>query len=183
MASPQTNAPQNEQGPVSADMHELLVKAAQNEIDSQADAFNQLDTKSGVVLGFALVAIIQIAVTSLRVDNPFSSAPALVVFSIFTGTLFILAAIWSGVVARWPREFDHGPSIDELLKQAQTLETLQAAERALAQESIKKNYAILEKKVDYSNATSFFALLGLLAFVAAVIMLIIHGLSTPPQTA
>jgi hypothetical protein len=106
--------------------HSFLIEAAQSEIDNQADVFNHLDNKTGVVLGFSLVAIVQLFGFTVRAGNPFVELPLIVSITALAATFCLLLATLLGVAARWPREFDDGWSVEELVESKQvTLRGLQ----------------------------------------------------------
>jgi hypothetical protein len=90
---------------------DFVIQCLRNEIASQANTFDQIDSKTGVALGFTFIAVGQVLASVFRMatdQNRFHTLHPHVVGCIFTlANIAVVAAIVSGVVARWPRSFEH----------------------------------------------------------------------------
>ena len=171
---------------------ELLKEAGCKEIDSQADCFNQLDAKVGVILGFALVAIVQILGSLFR-SMPANQALIAVYPKWFFGLfalaiVSILAAILFAVFERWPRRFFHGAELHKLQPNAPSVELLRKSTIRQIRGAIKKNDIIVSRKRDFANYASISVVFGLFCFtvlllVAFVVKPVQPSSPTPPRSA
>src|SRR5438270_288441 len=127
--------------------YDFILSAADSEISSQADAFNQLDNKVGVTLGFALVAIVQLFTFVDKSMNAFGDSPLLVKGLILGSASSLFLATLFGVSSRWPRHFDDGWSPEELLElKKPDLIVLKDASLVRLRRSIDENYKVLRVK-------------------------------------
>src|SRR5689334_4041023 len=105
------------------DVADFLLTVGMREIDFYADAFNQLDTKVGVLLGFSLVAVVQLIGLSIGNHLPKLGGSALN-YLLIIGLALIFLATLAGIAARWPRDFEDGPAIQELMDEAKTVDRI-----------------------------------------------------------
>lgn len=77
----------------------FLLQARESELKGQADAFNQLDSKTGVILGFAFVSVVQLLAAVYRNSadsiNMISAHPYIVFFLFVPRSCsYCLAQFW-----------------------------------------------------------------------------------------
>lgn len=163
--------------PIGEECYPFLLDAAESEIENQADAFNQLDNKTGVILGFSLVAIVQMFGFTMKSSNPFVDLPLAVSLAAVSAALSLLAATLVGVSARWPRDFDNGWTVTDLItKEEPTLARLHDRGMTTLRKAIAANDKVLKKKATLSNAAHFFVLLALVLFSSAFLMMAVDGI-------
>lgn len=140
------------------------------EIASQGDAFTQLDSKVGVLLGFLLVAIVQILGFLLRIlpsgSTLYLKFPLWFLLVLAIGVFAILAAVVLGASERWPRNFHDGAGLDEVSGGLYGIDLLREVLKKV-QESIANNNPTLNTKVELANWTTVAAVFGLVSFVVA----------------
>ena len=162
---------------VSTDEHkklELQLRLVKDEIAAQANAFDQIDSKTGVTLGFTFVVVGQVlaAVFRMAIDkNGFHSKIPIISNVLFGfANLFTIFAIVCGVIARWPREFEHsiGFSQDEL--SLPYLAMLAAAFKRLTDRA-KANEARIKTKGWWATGTYLSVGLTLVAYLFLTVFL------------
>lgn len=92
--------------------NEFRLNLLKDEIAAQGNAFDQIDSKTGVALGFTFVVVGQVLASVFRISTDQnhlqSSHPSLTATVFVAANCLAIAAIISGIVARWPRKFNHG---------------------------------------------------------------------------
>lgn len=95
---------------------EFRLKLLKDEIAAQSNTFDQIDSKTGVALGFTFIVVGQVLASVFRMaTNPskLSSAhPHLTGAGFWLANALAFAAILSGIVARWPRSFQNAVSFN-----------------------------------------------------------------------
>ena len=71
--------------------------------------------KAGIVLGFVMVIIVQITLTTGYTDSIMAKPTALILFVI--GFLAIICAFALGIFAIYPKDFGYGPKVPKLAQQ------------------------------------------------------------------
>lgn len=156
----------------------LLIEAAKQEIAGQADAFNQLDGKTGVVLGFALVALAQILAGMLKAsaDSSTLHGPHLNSLRIMLqlGVLCFAAATVCGIIQRFATDFYSGAAVADLEAAMIVNPAIDLEGQLLAElkDCISKNEAVINHKAKLANASAFFTGAGLVVLVAATSLMI-----------
>jgi acyl carrier protein len=96
---------------------ELRIRLLKDEIAAQANTFDQIDSKTGVALGFTFVVVGQILASVFRIATDQSrlqsSHPCLTTTAFLVANCLAIAAIICGIVARWPRCFQHSLEFSE----------------------------------------------------------------------
>ena len=91
---------------------ELRIRLLKDEIAAQANTFDQIDSKTGVALGFTFVVVGQILASVFRIATD-QSHPRLTTAAFLVANCLAIAAIICGIVARWPRCFHHALEFSE----------------------------------------------------------------------
>jgi hypothetical protein len=90
---------------------EFRLTLLKDEITAQANAFDQIDSKTGVALGFMFVAVAQVLAALFLVPTERShfaiQHSCLTNCTFFFANLSALCATAFGAVSRWPRGFEH----------------------------------------------------------------------------
>jgi hypothetical protein len=154
---------------------ELRFRLVKDEIASQANTFDQLDSKTGVALGFTFVVIGQVLALVFRMattdNSQFHSAIPYLSNGLFgLANLFAVLGVGFGVKARWPCEFQH--SI-ELSQEELTLaypEMLDAAFKCFS-EIVVANEKKLASKGWWAAGTYLFVGLALVTYLALAVFL------------
>src|ERR1700722_737175 len=93
------------------DQCEFLLRLTKDEVTAQSAAFDQIDNKTGVALGFTFVAVGQVLAAVFRMatdQNHFQTPHPYWVTGVFIlANICVALAITFGVCSRWPRSFQH----------------------------------------------------------------------------
>jgi hypothetical protein len=150
----------------------FLFELGSREIAQQADAFNHADTKVGVMIGFALVALAQVLGAVIKIST--ESGPTVLAHPRTFEVLFVLGTISMavgvifGFLERRPMDFDGGPTLapgSEFATEAE-LRTYALADLKSA---IGKNDDVLKTKARLSHYSAAGILGGLALYIALVI--------------
>jgi hypothetical protein len=156
---------------------EFRLKLLREEIDAQANIFDQIDGKTGVALGFTFVVVGQVLASVFRLAGGEGHLPSMCpIVSNFTHILFVsanlcaLLAIVFGAVARWPRGFEH--SIEFLPDQlaGSYPKMLEGAVVDFGQ-IVDTNEAINVDKARWARRTYLFVGLTLSAYLVLTVLL------------
>ena len=153
---------------------ELQLKLLKDEVSFQANAFDQIDTKTGIALGLTFVVIGQVLAAILRmaVDHKALQGDFPLTTNCLFGVanFFSLLAIGFGVTARWPCEFHHsiGFSTEEL--DGPYCQALEAAIKVFG-EIITTNQAKINRKERWAAWTNIFVILALLVYLVLTVFL------------
>jgi hypothetical protein len=164
---------------------EFRLKLLKDEIAAQSNTFDQIDSKTGVALGFTFVAVGQVLASVFRMStdqNHFrSSHPYFVDLALILANLFVFLAIICGVISRWPRSFHN--AIEWVLDGEDEIEernnsylelvtsTIQALE-GITQENEQTNVS----KSTWAKYTYIFAGLALVAYLVMTITLYLFSI-------
>jgi hypothetical protein len=162
---------------ISTDEHkklELRLRLMKDEIAAQANMFDQIDSKTGVALGFTFVVVGQVlaAVFRMAIDkNGFYSPIPIISDTLFgLANFFAILAICFGVKARWPRNFEHSIAFsqDEL-----SLPYLEMQESALKSftEIVAENERIIKKKGCWATLTYLLVGMALVTYLSLTVFL------------
>jgi hypothetical protein len=95
---------------------ELRFKLLKDEIAAQGNTFDQIDTKTGVALGFTFVVVGQVLASVFRVatdQSHYAISHAVVANYLFAfANGFAFLGTLCGIGARWPRNFQHSVAFD-----------------------------------------------------------------------
>jgi hypothetical protein len=153
---------------------EVLLKLTKEEIAWQANAFDQIDNKTGVALGFTFVAVGQVLASVFRMatdQNHFQSLrPHLVTGLFISANISVFLAIVCGVCSRWPRSFQHSLARSENDYTCGHVEILNTAFERLTSIT-KQNDETLEKKGWWAKGTYVFVGLALLSYLVLTVLL------------
>jgi acyl carrier protein len=154
--------------------NELRLKLLKDEIASQANTFDQIDSKTGVALGFTFVVVGQVLASVFRIatdqSHLQSSHTALTTFVFVAANCLAVAAIISGIGARWPRSFlntvefsatELEGSYDDMIKS--TIESLNVV--------TSRNDAINLSKGRWALATYLLVAAALIGYLGLTIIL------------
>ncbi len=162
---------------ISTDEHKKLefqLRLVKEEIAAQANTFDQIDSKTGVTLGFTFVVVGQVlaAVFRMAIDkNGFHSDIPITLNTLFgSANLFAILAIVCGVIARWPREFEHSINFSQDELSLPYLAMLEAAFKSFT-ERTKTNEATIKTKGGWATITYLFVGLALAIYLALTVFL------------
>jgi hypothetical protein len=146
----------------------FLLQHALREIDAQNQDRNGLDTKTGVVLGFAIVSLAQMvaALFTLPPDKMHVSAhPHLLALLFMGGSVSVSLATVFGLLALRPTGFDSFSVADDLASPNISHDQLSQEILTILKDAIPSNDAEFAKKARYSNRTVY--LVGFAVFCYA----------------
>ncbi len=153
----------------------FLLQHALREIDAQNDDRNGLDTKTGVVLGFALVSLAQMvaALFALPPDKMhLSSHPRLLALLFVGGSVAVSLATVFGLLTLRPTNFESFSVADDLANPNVARDQQSRDILTILQAAIPANDAVFARKAGYSERTVY--LVGIAVFcyagVAALIL-------------
>lgn len=156
---------------------ELRLKLLKDEINSQANTFDQIDSKTGVALGFTFVVVGQVLASVFRMatGEGHLQSTCLVVsyltnFVFGSANVFAFLAIVFGAVSRWPRGFKHSISIPQVDIEGSHLNMLEGAVRDFG-EIVSMNEQTLEEKGTWARWTYTFVGFTLLAYMVLTVLL------------
>jgi hypothetical protein len=154
----------------------LVLELALHEEEQLANRANWLDTKTGAVLGFAIVSVAELLGflllasregTKLRITHPRLLAAVFVL-----GLVSLLFAMILGLVELAPMGFEYGASAEFLALQ---IDKEEQEIRLQCVDSLRKtsvaNRAIVQKKAQLAKATAIAVGAALLCYAVAVVML------------
>jgi hypothetical protein len=134
-----------------------LLQIAAKKVDSQGNNFDQLDAKTGVLLGFALVAVVQVLAALFQLwtsnPNPHTGVPSfahphLFAFFFGLGVLAIAVSAGCGLASLLPKTFEYGPGLDDFSKSVTfDLHDIQSKALDIYVRAIRENQKSNDKKV------------------------------------
>ncbi len=159
----------------SPDAVNFLLQHALREVDAQNEDRNGLDTKTGVVLGFAIVSLAQMvaALFALPPDKMhLSPHPHFLAFLFMGGSTSVSLATVFGLLALRPTAFSSFSVADDLAKPHVSHDQLSKEILTILTDAIPANDAEFAKKVRHSDCAVY--LVGIAVFcyagVAALIL-------------
>jgi hypothetical protein len=162
------------------DKCDFLLKSLKDELVAQGNTFDQIDTKTGVALGFTFIAVGQVLASVFRMatdQNRFTTLHPYVVGEVFVlANVCVIVALICGVIARWPRSFQHSIEWDEKSLSGSVNELKNYACEAIV-EIAKINDQTNEHKGKWAKRT--YALVGLALFLYIVLTLLLYAYSIP----
>jgi hypothetical protein len=148
---------------------DLAITVAREEIATQSEAFDQLDTKTGVLLGFAMIAVSQVFSGVLHLvtekqtlATEFSGWLALL---FLIGTTAVLVATVAAVVQRLPHIYNNISTDKEDLQKSE-IEMKRVVLDAY-KDAAKSNESTLSRKAKLARAVSFGVGVALICLVLA----------------
>jgi hypothetical protein len=155
------------------DKCDLLLKFLKDELAAQANTFDQIDTKTGVALGFTFIAVGQVLASVFRMatdQNRFTTLHPCAVGGIFVlANACVLIALGCGVKARWPRSFEHSIDWFEMSLSGSVNELKNHACETLV-EITKTNDKTNEDKGRWAKRTYAFVGLALFLYIVLTIL-------------
>jgi hypothetical protein len=162
---------------ISTDEHkklELRLRLMKDEIAAQANTFDQIDTKTGVALGFTFVVVGQVLAAFFRMaidKNGFYSHIPIISDTLFgLANLFAILAISFGVKARWPCNFEHSIAFSQDELSRPYLEMQEAALKSFT-EIVAENERIIKKKGCWATTTYLFVGMALVTYLSLTVFL------------
>lgn len=154
---------------------EFLLQHALREIDCQVNDRNGLDTKTGVVLGFALVSLAQMvaALLTLPADKMHvGSHPHFRALLFIGGSTAVSLATVFGLLALRPSTFESFSVVDDLAKPNIAHDQLSREILTILKEAIPENDAEFARKARHSECTVYLVGIAVFCFagVAALIL-------------
>jgi hypothetical protein len=154
--------------------YEFRLRLLKDEIAAQANTFDQIDSKTGVALGFTFVVVGQVLASLFRmatVQNQYVSLHPIITNYAFTfANLFAFLAFVSGTVSRWPRSFVHSVELTPEELDAPYLTILEGALKGFS-EATQANDKINAKKSRWATRTYFFVGLSLTFYLVLTALL------------
>lgn len=164
--------------------NELRLALLKDEIASQANAFDQIDSKTGVALGFTFVVVGQVLASVFRIatdQSHLSSTHPVLTTSVFVGANCVaIAAILSGIVARWPRQFHHAMEFDAKDLQGSYPDMMTSAIDALSKGSIT-NQTTISSKGWWAQATYLLVGVALIGYLGLTVVLYAYSIPREAQ--
>jgi hypothetical protein len=151
-----------------SDTLNFLLQHALREIDAQNDDRNGLDTKTGVILGFALVSLAQMvaALFTLPPDKiHLSSYPRFLALLFMGGSVAVALATVFGLLALRPTPFESFSVADDLANPNAAHDQLSLEILTILKDAIPCNDAEFAKKARHSERTVY--LVGIAVFCYA----------------
>jgi len=150
------------------------LQQALREIDAQNDDRNSLDTKTGVVLGFALVTLAQMVAALFTLPPErmhLGSHPYFLALLFIAGSVAVALATVSGLLALRPVPFESFSVADDLANPDAAHNQLSREILAILKDAIPKNDAAFAKKARHSERTVYLVGTAVFCFagVAALI--------------
>ncbi|HEY1965624.1 MAG TPA: hypothetical protein VGG59_11865 [Acidobacteriaceae bacterium] len=154
----------------------LKLTALKEEVAAQANTFDQIDSKTGVALGFMFVAAGQVlAAVFLLATN---QSHYTVRHPCFSNCVFVFAnasallAVLFGVAARWPRSFTHGVDFENINCNSlmETLEDLVTQYQDITQDNQDTN----DIKHKWARPTYLCVGLSLIFYLVLTVILYFH---------
>ncbi len=158
-----------------------LLQIATKKVDSQGNNFDQLDAKTGVLLGFALVAVVQVLAALFQLwtsnPNPHTGVPGfahphLFAFFFGLGVLAIAISAGCGLASLLPKTFEYGPSLDDFSKDTVfALHDMQSKALDAYVSAIRENQKSNDKKVLLARWGANLLFVALLSLVISISIL------------
>jgi hypothetical protein len=168
---------ENPVAPISTDEHqklELQLRLVKDEIAAQANTFDQIDSKTGVALGFTFVVVGQVLAAVFRMatdNNAFHNKISHISDGLFiAANVFAFLAIVFGAIARWPREFEHSINFSQDELSLPYLAMLQAASKSFTGR-VKENETRIKTKGRWATITYLFVGLALVIYLFLTMVL------------
>jgi hypothetical protein len=154
---------------------EFRLKLLKDEIALQANAFDQIDSKTGVALGFTFVVVGQVLASVFRMStdqNHFRNLHPCVTNALFgLANLSVLFAFFFGAFSRWPRSFRHSFEWEEKHLNGSTyLDLLESAVEALESITVE-NERTNTAKATWAKLTYLFVGVALVAYLVLTVFL------------
>ena len=151
----------------------VLVGLRKDELELQAKTFDQIDSKTGIALGFLLVAIGQVlsGFLSLFGKQQHLGIAALspIRWIAGAGGMTSLGALVCGVISRWPATFQY----DIAVKGKLAKDEVQSAWKQILndyEKCVEANHKTLKKKGRWADWTYLGTALTLLIYISLVIV-------------
>ena len=164
--------------------NDFRLKLLRDEIAAQANAFDQIDSKTGVALGFTFVVVGQVLASVFRIatdqNHLQSSHPCLTTTVFVLANCFAFAAIISGIVARWPRKFNHGIQLNDKEKEGGYGDILKGAIEGLS-EATKENESTNVSKGYWAQATYLMVGVALIVYLGLTVLLYAYSIPNSNQ--
>lgn len=151
-----------------------IAEIAKLEVAAQANAFDQLDNKTGVALGFVLVAITQILIALFRLAA--DGAPIKTTHPLWAMGLVVVAVICFalstalGLLERLSVGFDGGPCLSNVIGQSSEFDVLRESITHF-QAAIVTNDKVIEAKAKRADGCAIFGIIGMFVVSALVVLL------------
>jgi hypothetical protein len=153
---------------------ELQLRLIKDEITAQANTFDQIDSKTGVALGFTFVVVGQVLASVFRMaidNNSFHSEVPIVSNILFFGAnLFAIFAIICGVIARWPCDFAYSVAFSKDELSRPYLGMLAAASTSF-KEIVSSNDKKIKIKGRWATGTYVFVGFALVTYLSLSVVL------------
>lgn len=155
---------------------DYLLQVASQKVTSQGNAFDQLDSKMGVMLGFATVAVLQVLAALFQLwSNPSKVVfghPHVFASAFILGLASITVAAACGLLSLAPKDFDYGPDFEECAHcKAKDLHELKLFALNHYHQAIKGNQSSNDKKVASAAWATRLLFVGLVFFVLSIMIL------------
>jgi acyl carrier protein len=164
--------------------NELRLKLLKDEIASQANTFDQIDSKTGVALGFTFVVVGQVLASVFRIatdqSHLQSSHAALTTFVFVVANCLAIAAIISGIVARWPRKFHHTVEFNELELEGSYNDLIKGTIDAMGR-AASTNQTQISSKGWWAQATYLLVGAALIGYVGLTVILYAYSIPSANQ--
>lgn len=164
---------------------ELLLRFATRELDAQNRDFEHLDTKTGVVLGFALLSAAQVAGALLRAPTSILQAhPLLITIAFGSAVASTIAALIFGLMAIGPRIFWSVTVAEDIAKPENDPNEVADSILGVLREVVHDNDAIHERKKRWAKLTVWsvgITIIALLAMVLIVFFPYLYTAGGPPS--
>lgn len=157
---------------------DFLLKQLKDELSAQANIFDQIDSKTGVALGFTFVVVGQVLASVFRMatdQNRFHTLHICAVTALFvSANLSVLLAIACGVKSRWPRVFHHALELSDDDLNGTSEEIKNKAYLALVRITKTNNDVNLDKG-NWAKATYAFVALALILYLLLTVLLYVFA--------
>jgi hypothetical protein len=161
---------------------ELRLQLLKDEIAAQANTFDQIDSKTGVALGFTFVVVGQVLASVFRIATDQSHLQSRhlcvtqVVFGLANGFTFL--AVACGVVSRWPRTFANALVFTDEELAGDRLTLLQATLKGLGEVTVANDKT---NRIKGAWARWTYLLVGaaLVSYLALTVLLYVYAIPKP----
>ena len=162
----------------------LRLSLLKDKVAAQANAFDQIDLKTGVALGFTFVVVGQVLASVFRIatdqSHIQSTHPRLVTTVFVAANCLAAAAIVSGIVARWPRGFSHGIDFNKHEIEGRYEDLLKGAIDTLSQATIDNQHTN-SSKGKWALATHLLVGVALIAYLGLTVILYTYSIPNSNQ--
>lgn len=160
---------------------DLVWEMGLRKIGDQIELFDALDSKTGVIVGFVVVSIVEIlgflilAATEVKDLNHSPALSRIVVVFFFGGLVSSLVSTLVGLRALRVREFAIGFDYKKFVEAA-NLPPAEIKTRFLDDllQSVEKNKVVLREKVTSAKIAAAFVLLGIVCYAIVVAMVFVR---------